>query len=307
VRPQLSPFVAVASEVERALVRDEPVVALESSLIAHGFPGEAGADVALAAAQRVREHGAVPATVAVLDGRVRVGLAEEEIRRLAVEEGVRKVGPRDLAACAVSGRTGATTVAGTVAMCAVSGIHFLATGGIGGVHRGWNRTLDVSADVHELARVPVCVVCSGAKSLLDVAATLELFESLGVPLIGFGTDVLPLFYSRESSFRLPDRADDAATVADIAGAHWGIARASGVIVAQPPPADVALPPAEVEAIVERALAETAAEGVTGGDITPRVLAALHRDSGGRTLEVNARLIEANASLAAQVARAYYAT
>jgi pseudouridine-5'-phosphate glycosidase len=188
----------------------------------------------------------------------------------------------------------------------VAGIHFFATGGLGGVHRGWARTLDVSADVYELARVPVCVVCSGVKSLLDVPATLELLESLGVPVIGYGTGTLPLFYVRDSAYRLADRVDDDETVATVAAAHWAFARTTGVVVAQPAAPDVAMRAEDVEAIVESALREAEEEGVTGAALTPWVLAELHTRSGGRTLEANARLIEDNAALAARIAVAYYA-
>jgi pseudouridine-5'-phosphate glycosidase len=306
VTRHLSPFMAIAPHVHRALVRGEPVVALESCLIAHGFPSPEGVAVALAAEEQVRANGALPATVAVLDGTVRVGLDVEEIRRLA-EPDVRKVGPRDLAACAVSGRAGATTVAGTLAACRIAGIHFLGTGGIGGVHRGWSSTLDISADVHELAQVPVCIVCSGVKSLLDIPATLEMLESLGVPVIGYGTDTLPLFLSRDGGPALTDRADDPETVATVAAAHWAFARTTGVVVAQPPAVEAAVPYADVQPIVERALREAEAGGSAGGAVTPRVLAAVHRESDGRTLAANRRLIEDNAALAARVAVAYYAS
>ena len=179
--------------------------------------------------------------------------------RLAVEPDVRKVGPRDLATCAVSGAWGATTVAGTLAVCAVAGIHFMATGGIGGVHRGWAETRDVSADLDEIARTPVCVVCSGAKSLLDIPATLEALETLGVPLIGYRTDVFPLFYVRESRLPVPDRADDADAIAAAAAAHWGFARSTGLVVAQPVAEDVGAGRGRLERTIERAVAEAAAK------------------------------------------------
>ena len=301
-----SGLLRISPEVEDALVRSQPVVALESSLVAHGLPPDIGPGVGRAAEARVRERGAVPATIAVVDGTVRVGIDDAVLDRLAVEPDVRKVGPRDLATSAVSGAWGATTVAGTLAVCAVAGIHFMGTGGIGGVHRGWAETLDISADLDEIARTAVCVVCSGAKSLLDIPATLEALETAGVPLIGYRTDVFPLFYVRESPHPVPDRADDADAVAAAVAAHWGFARRAGVVVAQPVAEDVALDAAELEQTMERAVAEAAAKGVRGQSVTPYVLAAVHAATAGRSLEANRRLIVDNAGLAAEVAVSYYA-
>ena len=301
-----SGLLRISPEVEDALVRSQPVVALESSLVAHGLPPDIGPGVGRAAEERVREHGAVPATIAVVDGTVRVGIDDPVLDRLAVEPDVRKVGPRDLATSAVSGAWGATTVAGTLAVCAVAGIHFMGTGGIGGVHRGWAETLDISADLDEIAGTAVCVVCSGAKSLLDIPATLEALETAGVPLIGYRTDVFPLFYVRESPHPVPDRADDADAVAAAVAAHWGFARRAGVVVAQPVAEDVALDAAELEQTMERAVAEAAAQGVRGQSVTPYVLAAVHSATAGRSLEANRRLIVDNAGLAAEVAVSYYA-
>jgi pseudouridine-5'-phosphate glycosidase len=301
-----SGLLRISPEVEAALVRSQAVVALESSLVAHGLPPDVGPAVGRAAEARVREQGVVPATVAVVDGTVRVGIDDEILRRLAVEPHVRKVGPRDLATCAVSGTWGATTVAGTLAVCAVAGIHFMATGGIGGVHRGWANTLDVSADLDEIARTPVCVVCSGAKSLLDIPATLEALETSGVPLIGYRTDVFPLFYVRESMHAVPDRADDADVIAAAAATHWGFARSTGLVVTQPVAAEVALDPVELERTIDRAVADAVAAGVRGPDLTPHVLAAVHAATAGRSLAANRRLVVDNAGLAAEIASAYYA-
>jgi pseudouridylate synthase len=299
-------LLTLAPEVERALIRSQPVVALETSLVAHGLPNPHGLEVALRCEQRVRDAGAIPATVAIIDGSVRVGIEQSELELLATAETVRKVGPRDLAACVVSGDPGATTVAGTLAVCRIAGIHFMATGGIGGVHRGWQHSRDVSADLYEIAFAAVCVVCSGAKSFMDVAATLEELETRGIPVIGYGTDRFPLFYQRESEFPLPDRVDDAATVAALAATHWGFARAAGVIVAQPVAAEVALPADQVEPMIERALADATAAGVRGAALTPFLLARLHELSEGRSLAANRRLVEDNAALAAEIAVAYYA-
>ena len=296
----------LAPEVERALIRSQPVVALETSLVAHGLPHPDGLEVALRCEDRVREAGVVPATIAVVDGAVRVGLDEEELERLSVASTARKVGPRDLAASVVSGGLGATTVAGALAVCRIAGIHFMATGGLGGVHRGWQQTRDVSADTYEIAFAAVCVVCSGVKSLLDVSATLEELETRGIPVIGYGTDHFPLFYRRDSPHPLPDRVDDPATVAALAATHWGFARAAGVVVANPVAEEVALSADEIEPAVDKALAEAEAAGIRGAEVTPFVLGRVHELTEGRSLAANRRLIGDNAALAAEIARAYYA-
>jgi pseudouridylate synthase len=296
----------LAPEVERALIRGQPVVALETSLVAHGLPQPHGLAAALECEQRVRDAGALPATVAVADGCVRVGMDEPELERLAAAGDVRKVSARDLAACVISGGLGATTVAGTLAVCRIAGIHFMATGGIGGVHRGWQDTRDVSADLREIAESPVCVVCSGTKSFLDVAATLEELETRGIPVIGYGTDTFPLFYRRDSGFPLIDRADDASTVATLAAAHWGFAREAGVVVAQPVAEQAALADDQVEGAIDQALAETEARGLQGADFTPGVLSRVHELTGGASLVANRRLVADNAGLAAEIAASYYA-
>jgi pseudouridylate synthase len=281
----------VSREVRAALDAAEPVVALETTLVAHGFPPGEGVEVGLESERRVRAGGAVPATIGVLDGRVRIGLAEDELARFTPD--ARKLGPRDLAACVAQGATGATTVGGTLAVCRVVGIRFVGTGGIGGVHRG---ALDVSADLAELARTPVLVVSSGVKSLLDVPATVEVLEALGVPLLGYRTDELPLFYSALGGPRVSARVDTPEGAARIARAHWRLDRA-GLLLGNPPAESLD----DVEPLIERALAEAEAGEISGGDVTPFVLAYLHRESGGRTLATNRRLIADNAQLAAAVA------
>ena len=296
----MSELVVVSQEVGRAVLQREPVVALETTLVAHGFPPGEGVAVGLESERRVREAGAVPATVGVLDGALRVGLTEEELHRF--EPDARKVGPRDLAACAVQGAVGATTVGGTLAACRVAGIGFMGTGGLGGVHRGWTGRPDVSADLGELTRTEVLVVSSGVKSLLDVPATAELLETLGVPVLGWRTDELPLFYTARGGPPASARVESAEEAARLAYAHWRLGRRSSLLLARPP--DEGLD--DVEPLVERALAQAADDGVTGQAVTPYVLAFLHRESGGRTLEVNRRLIADNAALAAEVAVAYAA-
>jgi pseudouridine-5'-phosphate glycosidase len=296
----------LAPEVERALIRSQPVVALETSVVAQGLPHPHGLEVAHRCEQRVREAGAVAATIAIVDGAVRVGLGEEELERLATAGDVRKVGPRDLAPAVVSGQLGATTVAGTLAVCRIAGIHFMATGGIGGAHRGWQETRDVSADIHEIAFAAVCVVCSGAKSLLDVPATLEELETRGIPVVGYRTDSFPLFLQRDSGLPLHDLADDPVTVAVVAATHWGFARTAGVLVVQPVAAEAELPAELAESALTQALGEADERGLRGAAVTPYVLGRLHELTGGRSLSANRRLLEDNAGLAAEIAVAYYA-
>jgi len=296
----------LSPEVERALIRSQPVVALETSVVAHGLPHPHGIEVARACEERVRAEGAVPATIAIVDGTVRVGIGDEELERLATEDNVRKVAPRGLAPAVVAGGLGATTVAGTLAVCRIAGIHFMATGGIGGVHRGWQETRDVSADLYEISFAAVCVVCSGAKSLLDVPATLEELETRGIPVIGYGTDTFPLFLQRDSGLSLLDRADDPVTVAVVAATHWGFARASGLIVAQPVASEAELPAHAAETALATALDEAEKRGLRSAAVTPYVLGRLHELTDGLSLTANTRLIQDNAALSAQIAVAYYA-
>jgi pseudouridine-5'-phosphate glycosidase len=279
--------IRVSDEVRAATA----VVALETTLVAHGFPPGEGIDVALESERRVREAGAVPATIGVLDGEIRVGLSEDELDRFTAE--ARKVGPRDLAGCVVSGETGATTVGGTLAVCRQAGIKFMGTGGIGGVHRG-NR-LDVSADLLQLSRTPAVVVSSGAKSLLDVEATAEVLETLGVPTLGYRTDTLPRFYDAQGGPAVSQRVESVDEAAAIARAHWELGGA-GILLANAPPRSV-----DVDELIESALNESVELGTTGQGLTPFILGRLHEESGGETLEVNRALIAANAQLAAELA------
>jgi pseudouridylate synthase len=294
-------LVRVAPEVVEALRRREPVVALETTLVAHGFPPGAGAEVGLESEAAVRAAGATPATIGVVEGSVRVGLERADLERFsATGAEARKVGPRDLAACAVQGALGATTVGGTLAVCRVAGIGFLGTGGLGGVHRGWTETPDVSADLAELARTEALVVCSGVKSLLDVRATAELLETLAIPVLGFRTAELPLFYAARGGPPVSARVESAHEAARVAQAHWRLGRHSAVVLARPP--DESLD--DAEPLIADALAVASNRGVTGGAVTPFVLAYLHEQSGGRTLEANRNLVVGNARLAAEVAVAY---
>jgi len=282
--------IVVADDVREA----RAVVALETTLVAHGFPPGEGVAVGLEAERRVRDAGAVPATIGVLDGEIRVGLGEDALARF--DASARKVGPRDLASAAVQRAVGATTVGGTLAVCRAAGISVLATGGLGGVHRGWAERLDVSPDLGELARTRCIVVSSGVKSLLDVQATVEVLETLGVPVLGFRTDELPLFYSAGGGPRLGSRVESTDEAAAIARAHWELG-GGGLLVARPP--DESLD--NVEPLIEEALREAERQGIRGQAVTPFVLALLHERSGGRTLAANRALVVANAQLAAEIA------
>jgi pseudouridylate synthase len=286
--------VIVSDEVARALREHRGVVALETTLIAHGFPPGEGIEVGRASEQAVRGGGSVPATVGVLDGEIRVGLTTSELARF--DATARKVGPRDLAVAVVQRAVGATTVGGTLAVCKAAGIRFMATGGLGGVHRGWPSPPDVSADLQALAQTKALVVSSGVKSLLDVAATSELLETLGVPVLGWRTDSLPLFYAAAGGPPVSARLETAAEAGEIAHGHWELG-GGGLLVGRPP--DESLD--DIEPLIEEALAAAAADGVRGQAVTPFVLAYLHRESGGRTLAANRDLIIGNARLAGEIA------
>jgi pseudouridine-5'-phosphate glycosidase len=294
----VSGLIAISEEVRSALDEDAPVVALETTLVAHGFPAPDGVVVGRDSDAAVRAGGAVPATIGVLDGRVRIGLRPEELERFT--PAARKLGPRDLAACAAQGATGATTVGATLAVARALGIRFLGTGGIGGVHRGYPAPPDVSADLVALATAPVLVACSGVKSLLDVPATLEHLETLGIPALGHRTSTLPLFYSADGGPELADRVESASEAASVAAAHWELG-GCGLLLASPPPESI-----EVTELIEEALADAGRAGIAGQAVTPYVLGLLHERSGGRTLDVNRKLIVANARLAADVAVAFAA-
>lgn len=292
--------IRVADEVATAVEEGGAVVALETTLVAHGFPPGEGADVGRECERRVRAAGAVPATIGVVDGEVRVGLDGAALERFSAAPDARKVGPRDVAACVAQRALGATTIGGTLAVCGMVGIRFMGTGGLGGVHRGWVETLDVSADVAELARTHVAVVCSGAKSILDVRATGEVLESLGVPVLGWRTDDVPLFYAATGGPPVSARVESTEEAARIAALHWGLGR-GGVLLVRPPEESL-----DVEPLVEEGVREAGRRGVRGQDVTPFLLAYLHDASGGRTVEANKRLVADNAALAAKVAVAYAA-
>jgi pseudouridylate synthase len=279
----------ISDEVASALADGTAIVALETTIVAHGFPRGEGLEVGRECEARVRAGGAVPATVALLDGEFVVGLTDPELERVATAgPGASKVGPREIGFHLSYGSLGATTVGATLVACRHAGIRFMATGGLGGVHRGWTERPDVSADLGALAHTPTLVVCSGIKSLLDVPATMEVLETLGVPVYGYGTDELPLFYTRHGGPEVPEVKTVKETVS-IARAHWEFSD-SAIVVARPPEDSLD----DVEPLIESALAEAETRGVTGQAVTPFVLAHLHEHSDGRTLAVNKRLAADNA-------------
>ena len=289
----------ISEEVRQALDAERAVVALETTIVAHGFPPGEGVEVGRECEARVRAAGAVPATTAVLDGELCVGLTVDESERVAsAGTAARKVGPRDVATCIVQGAIGATTVGGTLVACRLAGIACMATGGIGGVHRGWAQRPDVSADLGALAETSALVVCSGVKSLLDVSATAEVLETLGIPVLGWQTDELPLFYAARGGPPVA-RVESAREAAAILRTHREVSRA-GLVLARPPVDGLD----DVEPLVDEALREASARGVTGQAVTPFVLAFLHERSGGHTLDVNRRLAADNAGLAGEVAVAF---
>ena len=292
-------------DVAAALAEGAPVVALESTLIAHGMPWPHNLETGLRLEAEIRRHGAVPATVAVLGGRLKAGLTADELEILARRGGgIAKASRRDLALLAARGADGATTVAATMIVAHRAGIRVFATGGIGGVHRGAERSFDVSADLLELAQTPVAVVCAGAKSILDLELTLEVLETHGVPVLGYRTGTLPAFYVRDSGHALDQRVDSPAEAAAVMRAQWALGLRGGLVLANPIAPEHEMPRARVEAAIEQALGEAAAQGIHGKASTPFLLARVAELTGGDSLAANIALVLGNAALAAQVAVGY---
>lgn len=300
------PMLALAEEVREALASGRPVVALESTIISHGMPYPKNVQTAREVEQIIRDAGAVPATIAVLHGVPRIGLSDAELDLLGSDEHVRKVSIRDLPYVMARGEHGATTVASTMRLAALAGIRVFVTGGLGGVHRGAESSMDVSADLTELSLTDVAVVSAGVKSLLDIGRTLEVLETLGVPVISVGSDDFPSFYSRSSGFRSPLRMDTADEVAAAMKAKWGLGLAGGMVVANPIPEADEIPEAEIGTLIATAVAEAEAKGITGAAITPYLLGRIVELSGGESLRANIALVKHNARLGAEIAVAYSA-
>ena len=299
----LKPLVDIEPDVAAALAAGRPVVALESTIITHGMPWPANVETARAVEKVVRDNGAVPATIAVLDGRIRVGLSERELGAIGQAKDVVKASGRDLGAVLARRGSAGTTVSATMLIAAIAGIGVFATGGVGGVHRGAEETFDVSADLTELGRTDVVVVCAGVKSILDIAKTLEYLETQRVPVYAFGSDDFPAFYTRSSGLKADHRFDEVAAMARATALHRALGTGTGVMVANPIPAADALDPAFIDRAIADAVAEAAKKGISRKDLTPFLLARINELSGGRSLTANIALVKNNAALAARIAAA----
>lgn len=296
-------FLKIAPEVSDALSGGRPVVALESTIITHGMPWPRNVETARQVEADIRAGGATPATIAVIGGKIRVGLSDAELEQLAKAEHVMKCSRADIAFAVATGRTGSTTVAATMMAAHAAGIAVFATGGIGGVHRGAERSFDISADIDELARTPVCVVAAGAKALLDLPKTLEVLETRGVPVVGYRTDVFPAFWSRESGLRAPYRLEKAGEVARLIGTRRLFGDHGGVLIANPVPREDEIPAGEMEGHIDSALKEAVRRNVVGKAVTPFVLSMIFELTAGRSLKTNIALVRNNARLAARIAKA----
>ena len=302
-----NPYLDIHPEVAQALAHNKPVVALESTIISHGMPYPQNVETALLVEAEVRKHGAVPATIAIVNGRLKAGLTAQEIEVLGTGgRSVTKVSRRDIPFLVAAGATGATTVASTMVIAAMAGIRVFATGGIGGVHRGAQNSFDVSADLQELAQTPVAVVCAGAKSILDLQLTLEYLETHGVPVVGYQTPWLPAFFTRDSAFKVDYQLDTPADIAQAMHVKWAMGLRGGFVVANPVPQEFAMPRAAIDAAVEQALQEAQAQHIGGKESTPFLLARVCELTGGDSLQTNIQLVLNNARLACAVAAAYRA-
>jgi pseudouridine-5'-phosphate glycosidase len=300
------PSLTLTEEVATALAEGAPVVALESTIISHGMPYPQNVQMAREVEQIIRDHGAVPATVAVLDGAPRIGLGADDLELLATSPDVAKVSVRELPYVMAQHLHGATTVAATMRLASLAGISVFVTGGIGGVHRGAEHSFDVSADLTELSTTPVAVVCAGVKSILDIGLTLEKLETLRVPVIAHGTDEFPAFFSRSSGHAAPMRVDSPAEIADVMRAAWDLGISSGLAVVEPIPQADEIPADQIDAIIGQALADMDASGIHGKDATPFLLGRIVEITDGASLVANIALVKNNARLGAQIAAAYAA-
>ena len=300
----LNPYLDISTEVQAALDAGKPVVGLESTIISHGMPYPKNVETALLVEQTIRDAGATPATIAIIGGRLKAGLTHDEIEYLGkAGRGVAKASRRDLPVLVGRGADGATTVATTMLIANMAGISVFATGGIGGVHRGAETTMDISADLEELAQTPVMVVCAGAKAILDLALTLEYLETKGVPVIGYGTEELPAFYTRRSGLKVDARSDSPEDLAAMFRAQRGMGLKTGMLVTNPIPEQYAMDEAVINAAIDQAVRESVEQGVKGKDITPFLLARVVELTGGDSLESNIQLVLNNARLAAKTAAA----
>ena len=297
----LKNYLDIAPEVKSAVEAGKPVVALESTILSHGMPYPENLTFAAEVERIIRAEGAIPATMAIIDGRMKVSLSAGELELMCKGENVAKVSRRDLPILLATGGTGATTVASTMILASLAGIPVFATGGIGGVHRGATTTMDISADLQELAHTPVAVVCAGAKMILDIGLTLEYLETMGVPVLGYNTDQFPAFYCRKSGFGVDYTAKSPAEIAKIARTKWDLGLAGGMLIGNPVPEEYALDFDEMSAVIDKALAAAEKDHVHGKNITPYLLAHIVEYTGGKSLATNIQLAYNNARLAAKVA------
>ncbi len=297
----MKPELSISHEVRQALYEKRPVVALESTIISHGMPYPDNVKMAKEVEAIIRKEGAVPATIAILNGVVKVGLSDEEIEYLAKAKGVYKVGKRDFGYVLSQKKTGATTVSGTSLIASLAGIRVFATGGIGGVHRGAQETFDISRDLEELSDLDITVVCAGAKSILDLGLTMEYLETKGVEVIGYQTDQLPAFYSRISGFKVNYRLDSPEEIANLMKSKWGLGLKGGIVVANPIPEAFSMSHDVINQAIEKALVEANNKGIKGQDVTPFLLAKIKEITGGDSLAANIELVYNNARLAARIA------
>lgn len=303
----MNQYLDIAPEVAQAIAAGKPVVALESTIISHGMPYPQNVEMAAQVEQVIREEGAMPATIAIMDGKLKVGLSADDIERLAKEgQNATKVSRRDVAFILASKKIGATTVASTMIIAQLAGIKIFATGGIGGVHRGAETSFDISADLEELAKTNVAVICAGIKSILDLGLTLEYLETKGVPVIGYQTDSLPAFYARSSAHQVDYNLSSPADIANTLKIKWQVGLNGGAIIANPVPAEHAMPPAEINQYIDQALAEAAEQNIIGKLATPFLLARVSELTEGKSLATNIALVLNNAKLAAQIAISYAA-
>ncbi|MBP3891198.1 MAG: pseudouridine-5'-phosphate glycosidase [Solobacterium sp.] len=297
-------YLDLTPEVKEALETGKPVVALESTIISHGMPYPQNVEMAKECQRIIREQGAVPATIAIMDGKIKVGLSDEDLETMAKTQGVLKVSRRDFAYAIASKKLGATTVATTMMGAALAGIKFFATGGIGGVHRGFNEVMDVSADLDELAKTNVNVVCAGAKSILDLPRTLEYLETKGVPVVGYGTDTLPQFFTRESEYKLNLRLDSVEEIAEMIRAKEELGLSGGVLITNPIPEEYSMDKKYIDEKINEAVEKADEAGIVGKDITPFLLKTIVEETEGKSLAANIQLVYNNAKVAAQLAVAY---
>ncbi|OZN25516.1 pseudouridine-5-phosphate glycosidase [Actinobacillus seminis] len=298
-------YLVLSQEVQDGMAKGLPIIALESTIISHGMPYPQNVSMAREVEQIIRDNGAVPATIAIVDGKIKIGLSDEELEMFGSSKGIAKVSRRDLADIVASKKLGATTVASTMIAAELAGIKFFVTGGLGGVHRGWEHNLDISADLEELAQTSVTVICAGAKSILDLPATLEYLETKGVPVIGYKTENLPAFFCRDSGLALPLSSDDLQRIADMIKTKWELGLQGGVVVANPIEEEHALSPEYINSIIEAAVKEAEEKGITGKNITPFLLGKIVELTEGKSLQANIHLVKHNAKVGAQLAVNYF--